>query len=331
MIFRATMKVSSKLRIAYTDVADSHPSMLEWYCNLITVRRRQFFLFTHGSSLFSFWAPAAGSTRDSFGQVFRQHAIDTLRDYGFSNADTAKVIDDGPDTFAKPADRGVTGSMVDYAKMLRHAVDYDGSLERLGPRAMNDIANDSPMRKIGMESPAQYLRQVLRAERPHNITVHPTGARDARPGLIQKPVTASQSKAPEDLAGVRAAAERFLRALDDLDWEPFRTSWASEPTVFFPFGDTPDRVIGRTAVETRWRRFFEEMRARRPGPPYLHLKPRDLRVERLGDVGLVTFVLDGLSAADGRQLPLQRRTLLFIWERETWKLVHLHASAASQP
>jgi hypothetical protein len=182
MIFRATMKVSSKLRVAYTAVADSHPSILEWYCNLITVRRRQFFLFTHGSSLFSFWAPAAGSTRDSFGQVFRQHAIDTLRDYGFSSADTAKVIDDGPDTFAKPADRGVTGSMVDYAKMLRHAVDYDGSLERLGSRAMNDIANDSPMRKIGMETPAQYLRQVLRAERPHNITVRRTGARDARPG-----------------------------------------------------------------------------------------------------------------------------------------------------
>jgi len=90
-------------------------------------------------------------------------------------------------------------------------------------------------------------------------------------------------------------------------------------------------VTGRTAVEARWRRFFEETRARRPGPPYLHLKPRDLRLERLGDVGLVTFMLDGLSTADGRQLPLQRRTLLFVWERETWKLAHLHASAASQP
>ena len=151
------------------------------------------------------------------------------------------------------------------------------------------------------------------------------------PSLVQKPVAASQVKAPEDLAGVRTAAERFLRALDDLDWEPFRASWASEPTVFFPFGDTPDRVTGRTAVEARWRRFFEETRAHRPGPPYLDLKPRDLRLERLGDVALVTFMLDGLSTADGRQLPLQRRTLLFVWERETWKLAHLHGSAASQP
>jgi hypothetical protein len=66
--------------------------------------------------------------------------------------------------------------------MLRHAVDYEGGLERLGSRAMNDIANDSPMRKIGMESPAEYLGHVLRGERPHNITVHRTGARAARSG-----------------------------------------------------------------------------------------------------------------------------------------------------
>lgn len=107
MIFRATQKVLSKLRVVCTALADTHPSMVEWYCNLIIVRRRQFFLFTHASSLFSFWVPAAGSTRDTFGQVFRQHATDTLRDYGFSTADTARVIDDGPDAFAKATDREV--------------------------------------------------------------------------------------------------------------------------------------------------------------------------------------------------------------------------------
>jgi len=101
--------------------------------------------------------------------------------------------------------------------------------------------------------------------------------------------------------------------------------------VFFPFADTPDRVIGQVAVETRWRRFFDEVRAHRAGPPYLHLKPRDLRAERYGDVGLVTFMLDGLSAAGGRQLPMQRRTLVFVREAETWKLAHLHASSAAQP
>jgi len=147
--------------------------------------------------------------------------------------------------------------------------------------------------------------------------------------LAQTSVTASQSKAAEDVGGIRAAADRLLRALDDLDWEPFRASWASDPTVFFPFGDTPDRVTGQPAVEARWRRFFEEARARRPGPPYLNLKPRDIRTERYGDVGLVTFTLE--LSVGGRQLPLQRRTLLFIRERDVWKLAHMHASGASQP
>ena len=74
MVFRATQKLSSKLRVAYATIAESHSPMVEWYCNLITVRRRQFFLFTHAPSLFSFWVPAAGTTRDDFGRVFRRHA-----------------------------------------------------------------------------------------------------------------------------------------------------------------------------------------------------------------------------------------------------------------
>jgi len=136
-------------------------------------------------------------------------------------------------------------------------------------------------------------------------------------------------KASDELVEIRAAAARFLRVLDDLDWEPFRASWASEPTVFFPFGDTPDRVTGQAAVEARWRRFFDEARARRPGPPYLNLKPLDIRTERYGDVGLVTFTLE--LTVGGLQLPLQRRTLLFIREQDVWKLAHMHASGASQP
>jgi ketosteroid isomerase-like protein len=141
------------------------------------------------------------------------------------------------------------------------------------------------------------------------------------------PVAASRSEASTDLAGIRAAAERFLRVLDDLDWELFRASWASEPTVFFPFADTPGRVAGKGAVETRWRQFFEEAR-RGPGPPYLNLKPLDLRVERYGDVGVVTLMLE--LNLGGRQLPLQRRTLIFIREHGAWKLAHMHASGASQ-
>jgi hypothetical protein len=74
--------------------------------------------------------------------------------------------------------------MVDFGKMFRHAVDHEGGLEHLAPRAMNDIANESPMNKIGMENPAEYLRQVLRHERPHNI---------AGTGLLTTKVTSTSA------------------------------------------------------------------------------------------------------------------------------------------
>src|SRR5437868_11369500 len=134
--------------------------------------------------------------------------------------------------------------------------------------------------------------------------------------VAQAPVT-PQSQTPDDLTAIRIAAENFLRALDDLDWEPFQASWASDPTVFFPFADTPDRVTGRAAVEARWRRFFDQARGRRPGPPYLQIRPRDLRVDRYGDVGLVTFTFEGLPELQGQ---LARRTLVLVLERGAWKV-----------
>ncbi len=100
---------------------------------------------------------------------------------------------------------------------------------------------------------------------------------------------------------------------------------ASEPTFFFPFDDTPERVTGRAAVDARFRRFFDQVRARGSGPPYLNLKPRELRVERYGDAGLVTFELGGPGGRMGR------RTLLFVRENGAWRLSHLHAAVAGEP
>jgi hypothetical protein len=168
MIFRLTQRVAAKLRIGCSPaITGSYPWMMEWYCNLLIVRRRQFYLFTHGSSLFSFWAVAARPSREDFGAMFRRCAVDTLNDYGFSDTESAEVIDDGPDVFARAADRSVLGSMVDYGKMLRYAVDDEGGLDRLTPRARNDLANECPMSKIGMATPVQYLRQLLHAETSH--------------------------------------------------------------------------------------------------------------------------------------------------------------------
>lgn len=129
----------------------------------------------------------------------------------------------------------------------------------------------------------------------------------------------------DDVEPVRAAAEHFLRVFDNLEWEPFRTMWAPDATVFFPFDAAPKRATGRTEVEDMFRRFFDQTRSTRPGPPYLHLNPRDLVVQRYGDTGIVTFML----GASGNRVG--RRTLVFVREKGDWKVVHLHASTAGQP
>lgn len=164
MIFRLTHKASAKLRIPRGALGEGQSSLAEWYCNLITVRR-QFFLFTHATTLFSFWALAAGAAADNFGRVFRSRATEAMRDYDFSDDDIAKIVDDGPDVLARATDRGVLGSMVDFAFMFRHVMDDAGTLEPLDRRAINDIANACPMGKIGMQYPKDQLRAVLLGQR----------------------------------------------------------------------------------------------------------------------------------------------------------------------
>jgi ketosteroid isomerase-like protein len=122
----------------------------------------------------------------------------------------------------------------------------------------------------------------------------------------------------DDTNEIQAAAEQFLRALDNLDWERFVASWSSDPSAFYPDDDT--RVDGRAAGLTRFRTMFDQIPLRASGPPYLHLKPRNLRINRYGDAGLVTFMLPDNPG------PTPLRSLLFVREAGAWKLAHLHAT-----
>ena len=122
---------------------------------------------------------------------------------------------------------------------------------------------------------------------------------------------------------VRAAADRFLVAFDNLDWDAFKSSWSTSPSVFFPFSDTPKRITGKAEVERVFLAFFDQVRANTPGPPYLNLRPQELQVQTFGDSALVTFML----IKDHR---ISRRSLLFVREATEWKLVHLHASNIDQ-
>lgn len=122
-----------------------------------------------------------------------------------------------------------------------------------------------------------------------------------------------------DIPAARAAVEEFLTAFDHLDWERFRRGFVSGATVFFPFDVHPRLANGNTEVEAEFQRFFDEVRARAPGPPYLNLVPQDLSIQVWQDLALVTFHLD-------RPPSIGRRTLVLLRQAQQWRVAHMHAS-----
>jgi ketosteroid isomerase-like protein len=131
-----------------------------------------------------------------------------------------------------------------------------------------------------------------------------------------------------DEAAVREALSRFVVSLNNLDWETFRTCFATDVTLFNP--EIPevsklDRLDGRTAVEASFQAVFASARKQAAGPPYLHIVPRNVRVQMLAGAAVVTFEFDRDGGSFGR------RTAIFRKEPDGWRIIHLHASNVSRP
>ena len=122
---------------------------------------------------------------------------------------------------------------------------------------------------------------------------------------------------------VLAAAASFIEAFNNLDWERFRATFADDATVFFP-SEAPTRADGRSAVEAGFKPMFDDGKKRGGGPPYLHIEPKDMKVQLAGDVAVITFHLP-------RQGYVARRTIVWRKRGEKWLIVHLHASGVELP
>ena len=144
--------------------------------------------------------------------------------------------------------------------------------------------------------------------------------------LFVSPVVSGQEKndrqTQTDLAlkQVQSAADAFIKAFNNLDWEPFRNSFADDATLFFPSATmAAARANGRTEIEAIFKTSFETTRKQKEGPPYLNIEPKDMRIRMSGDVAIVTFHLGGKDS-------LGRRTVIFEKQKGRWLIVHIHAS-----
>lgn len=130
----------------------------------------------------------------------------------------------------------------------------------------------------------------------------------------------SLAETPSEPLEVARFLESFVDSFNNLEWDRFRDHFSDEATVFFPAPYAPERASGRAAVEDGFRGVFERWRNERPGPPYLDIRPLDVKVQSYGEIHVVTFHL-----ADGEKR--SRRTFVLGKEGGELKILHLHASS----
>jgi ketosteroid isomerase-like protein len=116
----------------------------------------------------------------------------------------------------------------------------------------------------------------------------------------------------DDRSTIERALATFVDAFGSLDRARMEASFTDDATVFHPMKGPRQPGF--------WTDEFDTWRAIRPGPPYVSIDPKDLQIQTLDDVAIVTFHLDT------RPGELWRRTLVLAKTTDGWKIAHLHAS-----
>jgi len=133
-----------------------------------------------------------------------------------------------------------------------------------------------------------------------------------------------QSAAKSNAAAVEKTAAQFIEAFTNLDWERFRRFFAADATVFFPpSARSPRRANGKTEIEAVFKSVFDNARKQKLGPPYLNIQPKEMKIQMLGGMAIVTLHLEDPDL-------LGRRTIVFQKRGGQWVIVHLHASGAQR-
>jgi len=132
--------------------------------------------------------------------------------------------------------------------------------------------------------------------------------------LFLLPLACASMRTTDD-APVRAAMSGFMEALNSLDPDRMATYFADDVTAFVPLAQG-ERVDGRGPLVEIFRRYSETTRKT---TARTNIVPEDLKVERDGDLAIVTF---NVRSPD----QILRRTFVFRRGPRGWLITHFHAS-----
>ena len=165
MIFSCTKKVLDKLK-KYKSIenAKEETGRYNWYVDLIKLERRNYFLFTHSETLFSFFVYAGTKMQlENIELIFAQNLqeqiirqIGTLDIY-FKNL---FLPEDQGHRFIKTNNRSVVGSMNDFKNQLYpHNYPPGNITEKY--QLLNRMLNRIPMSGLKYDFPIDRMKKML--------------------------------------------------------------------------------------------------------------------------------------------------------------------------
>jgi len=168
MIFSCTKKVSEKLKKYKTcENAKEETSFLNWYMDMLTLKRKNYFLFTHSQTLFSFFI-YAGTKKEFqnievlFEKKLKQQIVKT---FGFQSAAAMSKLFPKVNNhrFVKTNSRSILGSMNDFKFHIQANLHYHGGLTEYF-ELINLRINEIPMGALKLDSPKERMQNELNLE-----------------------------------------------------------------------------------------------------------------------------------------------------------------------
>lgn len=130
----------------------------------------------------------------------------------------------------------------------------------------------------------------------------------------------AQTLPTQDSLEVASTVNTFLSTFRNCDWEKFIHYFDSEVTAFFPpSAKFPKRANNKDETLEIFKHVFENAKKGKQHLPYLQIDPKEVNIQLLGSVAIVTFHLEDPEL-------FGRRTIVFKKVNDHWLIIHLHAS-----
>ena len=147
---RCTQKLLSELKLRPSDSTQQSSELSGWHANLLRIDRRKCVLFTHDTTLYSFFVPGLKKPDfESFREVFRQNLFKSLIAENLPQKHIELFLDDIREIeISNTNSRSVLGSMNDLTFQLKYQIADTGGIEMADISKLAFDLNRIPMSAI---------------------------------------------------------------------------------------------------------------------------------------------------------------------------------------